>query len=312
MARSIKDGSNVVDIKTAPKTRGRKPKAAPAPAGTQAPDEERAPAFGHNQPDESLFLSWVQRLNRKDEEGDEIKLKLKNWRGQRKHLRLAAQAEGIVMGDLDDALKDLKTDQADLLSREERRRMYRIWLKLPVTQGSGAKVEKPKNDAAAEKQRWFDRGDQAGRLGKDRGFPEGTPPECMQSWLKGWDAGQEAVLKGSKLTGDAFKPKADAGTGGAPATAKGPSVSGDGSIVVFNEAHFKGGTELEDANMKTLLAEHRDLVEKAHNVAVVFGGKKRILKERDAEIEGGWYLDDGVKAPVSEPEIVAPTAEELA
>lgn len=360
MAQSINDTGKVasLDAARAAKGKGRgksKTPAADAAARLAAEEdagEERAPGLGHNQPSEGEFLRWVQRLRAQDTKVEEAALALKDQRGIRKDLRKEAQASGLVMGELDEAVKDLNTDQVDLVAREERRRLYRMWLGLPS--GTQGKLPLPKSDAEAEAARWFKRGEIDGRLGKPRVNPEGCPPERLQDYFKGWETGQEALMRGADLTmgafdntgvkkaaaaeiadkdplgvGDKAQGLADEGglTGGVKP--KGKAVNKTSSdpeptekpTLVLTEADFTPGTPLDDANVKSMIEAKREAFDAADRVVALFGTQRRVLKEPDDREPGGFYVDDGETAPVSDvepaaPEEIAavapPTAEELA
>lgn len=313
MAKNIRDGApNVVSIDTAKKTRGRKPKAA-QPEGA----EERAPAFGHNQPTAEDVRRWAHGCIALDVKIDEQKLVLKDLRGKKRDYRAEANGAGIILRELDEAIDELKTEQVDLLERQERLNFYRRALGLPVFV-DGAKKAKapPKTTAEDEETAWRKRGEQAALLGQPRTLPEGCPPDRIQAFLGGWDAEHENIMKKSPLTAGAFKEGAPLKDGtptleqdllpaGAPETVDG--------VLILRENHFVAGTKLEHANTRTLLPEHRELIPPAETVKAVFGSLVRVIKERDAECEGGFYVDTGGKdVPVSDPEPFVPTAETLA
>ncbi len=337
MAKSINDDDKVADLATHRAKAGGRGKAKGMKVIGESgvtiieddfiDGEERAPGLGHNQPTEGEFLRWVNRLNAKDDEVAACALLLKGKKGERRDLRKEAGGAGMVMGELDDALKDLKTDDVDLVAREERRRLYRTWLGLPI--GGQGKLPLPKNDAEAENARWFKRGDIDGRLGKPRVNPEGCPPERLQAYYKGWEHGQEALMRGADLTKAAFEKPADnglAGEGGLdggvkPKGGKVNKTSGDPeptekATLVLNEADFAAGTILEDANLKTLIPAKCEEFMAADRVVALFGTVRRILREPDDREPGGYYTDDGETAAVSDPEPAGPdappTAAELA
>jgi ribosome modulation factor len=281
-------------------------KAKAKPAAAAAPPEDldgvgeevqRAPAFGSNEPDEGVFLRWVNELERHEEKGEALKLAVTNWRKERKTKRAEAQAAGLVMGQLDQAIAELKTEQTDLLAQQLRLDIYRGWLDLPVLdRGQKGKALAEKISPDDEKAKWKKRGSQAGRLGKSRDLPEGIPPECIQPWLKGWDAGQEALMHGSPLTKGAFDGKT---------TAPAKEQVHHPKVLQLDESHFSTDTTLEEANMKTLLRDYIEHVGAAETVTVVFGQARRILKEPDADAPGGFYLDTGESdVPVTDPEPV--------
>ena len=75
--------------------------------GKDQPDTRRAPSFGSNEPDIGVFLKHVQILRAKEEELLKAKLLVKSVNKQKKDLRQAAKAEGIVLGELDRAKREL-------------------------------------------------------------------------------------------------------------------------------------------------------------------------------------------------------------
>ncbi len=304
MARKISDTStdNVVDINSAPKRSRGRPKGsankAKAEAQRLADDLNRglegpqvaaedvgetalgnSLGIGHNGHPEltpGIFLRWVQRLNQHEDKGDALKLQLKAWRTERKLLRKEANGDGIVLGQMDEALDDIKTESVDILAREDRRRDYHAWLGIPFEHPQEMKdLTDPDREAA----RWKRRGDQDGRLGKVREVPDGCPPECIAPYLSGHDEGTQVLMQRLPLTREGFDKD-----GAVKTTA--PAPTGDGGILILNEGHFAAGTALEDANLKTLLAEHHEAFMAADRVVALYGTRRRVLKEDD-------YLDDG-------------------
>ena len=286
--------------------------AAPVDADTdiasQDTDLRTAPAFGANEPDVGVFLKHVNILSNHEEKLEAWKLDGKNLKKQKRSLRADAIAAGIIMGELDRALEDANTDQVDLDAREQRYLLYMEWLGKPINhQGQLPGLPVP-TDTERTAMRWFNRGDVDGRMGRVRKAPEGCTGVDLQNYLKGWENGQRLLMQGSPLTAGAFN--AD----GTPKTAAElkPMADDDGKMVTFTEAHFGAGTELDDANLKTLLPGHKEAFHNVENVIAVFGDKKRVLKEPDIASPGGFYIDTGEDdAPVSAPEPVASSAAEF-
>lgn len=322
MARNINE--NVINIDSAPKKRQSAKAKAAAEAARLAADESRglkgpavddatdgsAQAYGHNGPapfDEGVFLRWVQKLNAHENKGDLLKLSLKNWRTERKLMRKDANGDGIVLGQMDEALEDLKTEQVDIAAREQRRRDYHAALGIPFVE---AQEMKEISDPDRLAKRWYQRGEVDGRLAKVREVPEGCPPECIRPYLSGHEAGTKVFLQSSPLTRDGFDKD---GNVKAPGAAPAPADTDSTAMLTLNESHFVAGTELEDANLKSLLGGHHEAFHNATNVIAVFGHARRILKERDADAPDGFYIDDGSDhTPVTDPEFVAPAAADLA
>ena len=288
MAKKITDltpGNNVVQMK---RGRGRPKGSGKAPPAAEG--GETAPGFGLNAPDQPLFLSHVNSIREQMGAVEVVKTALKNAKGTLKDRRKLAQAEGLVMRELDEALDALETENVDLLDRETRRRLYFEWLGLPVLslgKKAATAAAKPADD-------WFRRGDQAGRLGEERKAPEGCPPEHIQDWLKGHEAG--SALRTDKVAAVSARP-----VSGAPEGAERPS-----GILVLAEDAFLPGTELEDANLKTLQGDRMPEFNRAERVVALFGARRRILKEEDAACEGGFYVDRGEASDeISEVEVAA-------
>jgi hypothetical protein len=262
--------------------------------------EPQAPAFGANELDAGGFLQWVKKLNEHEDKGEEIKLKLKAWRTDRKLLRKEANGAGIILGQLDEALEDLKTEQVDIAAREERRRQYHEWLGIPFA-AQAELFPTASLDAEQEAKRWFKAGDVAGRLGKIRKQPAGIPAEHVQDWLRGYEAGQTVLMQNSPLTAGAF----DAG-GKLKEKNDQPPVTapvGDKGILVLSEEHFVAGTILDDANLKTLIEEHHAAFHASDRVVALFGTSRRILREPNDD--GTFYTDDGEQdTEVTQPEPV--------
>lgn len=264
-------------------------------------DVQRAPAFGANEPDQACFLKHVQILRKDAEDEGELKLKLKNRKKVTKDHRQAAKAEGIVLGELDRALADAETELVDLVARERRYSMYIGWLGKPLDfQADLPSILDNSPDVVAKG--WFNRGDQAGRLGKDRKAPDGIPPENISDWLKGYDAGQDLLMRNSPLTRSAFTDAASAGNAAVEALTE----KAKPGILVLREEDFIAGTDLEGANLKTLMEYRRADFDAAERVVALFGTQRRILRE---PLEDGVvYVDTGEDdVELTEPEDVAPT-----
>lgn len=328
MARNIKDTGPAVA--TTPRGRGR-PKGSTAAAAAQkaadmidavgknptaaAPQTDpdlapvTAPSFGANEPDAGVFLREVNKIRRQADEVEKKKLELKTEKGKLKDIRKLAAGVGLVMREVDEAIEALNTEHVDLIAREERRRLYFAWLGLPLGTQADLPGMPKATDTEADQFRWHKRGDIAGRLGEVRAVPEGCPPHCIQNFLQGWEHGQTVLMQGSVLTAGAFNPD------GSIKSTPGPDMAHEAAstMVTFTEAHFQAGTDLESANLRTLLPGHHESFHNAESVVAVFGSKKRILREPDATIPGGYYVDDGSEdSPVSEAEPAAPTAAEFA
>lgn len=292
----------------------------PPPPGDNGPPAEAkrstAPGLGHAEPDELIFLKHVALTNRAQEEVDKAKEVVKAARGKLRDARQLAKAEGIVLKELDDALEDAKTERVDLVAKEERRRLYRQWLGLPLVQGDLFEQDGRLPEIEQSKQRWRAMGETDGRLGRERAAPEGCPHHAEGDYLAGWDTGQELLARALNLTKDAFdeagelKPssadtaatsagsvatsassagssasEASAGTSSAEASADdAPAPASEpiaGEVLILGEKDFEETvTDLDDANRKTLtFASMRVRFDAAERVVAVFGDKRRILKE---------------------------------
>lgn len=327
MAKTMSGGAS------APAKRGRGRPPGSASKARPGASTDTAPGLGHNAPDEGVFLAWVQRLRRHEEKIAEAKALVKVQTNIRKDLRKEAGSHGLVMGDLDEALEDLAKEKVDLEAREERRRLYRTWLGLPT---GGGQIEAPLAHAAdpgGVKDRWTKRANQAGRLGEDPPL-EGSPPELHQDIMAAWHAGQEVVMRASKLLGAGFtgddRPvatpeevaAAKAEPEPAPAPAKG-KAKGKGkaaeaaapppepspafaSVLVLDGHAFPGVDEIDDCNRKVLAESKLPAWDAAETVLVIMGGKKRILKEpADGAREA--YEDTGEEdVPLSDVEEAGP------
>lgn len=293
MAKNVKDdgGDNVVPMKRGRgRPKGSTKKTTPGltvhtgdgnVTKAAAKAAETAPAFGHNRADESLFLRHVRDIRTQLGVIDNVKSLMKTEKGKLKDIRTLAKSEGIVMRELDEAIEALETEHVDLIAREQRRRLYFQWLGLPIEQQTQAF----NRDEAGF---WHNRGSIAGRLGEDRKVPDGVPPDRVQDWLKGWEAGQEALMRESPLTKGAFA-KPGEHTGAAPAAGNGETSDAPraaGGIFILKEDHFATDTGLEDASKATLLRDHLEAWEAAERVVAVFQGKRRILKEPGFEDTG--------------------------
>lgn len=328
MARKINE--NVVDINTAPKKRqSAKAKAAaeaarlaadesrglkgPAVDDDRDPDDERtAPGFGHNAPDVGVYLRHVQAIRRQQEKVEAAKLVVKAERGKLKDVRKLAQADGLVMKQLDEALEDLAVEHVDLIAQHKRRMLYHEWLGLNLNEQPELDLHAREGDTELDAKRWWKRGDLDGRLGRVREVPAGCPPEHLQDYLKGHDNGQEVLMRGLPLTKAGFD--ADGKVTDTPAEKPAADVDDPkGGILVMHEGYFVAGTDLENANLRTLLGEHHEAFMAADRVVALFGTRRRILREPDADADDGFYVDTGDDdVPVTDPEYVGPEAADLA
>lgn len=273
------------------------PKPAEAPAKTQqeildnqasAAVNVTAPSFGANEPDEPEFLKWVQIEIKDLEEIAILSAQLKARRGSRKDHRNDARGAGVILGDMDYAVKRATTEQVDVAAEFRRRALYCQWLGLEV--GTQAKLEVNARQTPEQvKKYWFGQGEKSGRLGKPRGtYPDGMPPENTVDHLSGWDHAQTKLLRNSPLTAGAFEKD---GSLKEEAAVDGPKV------LYLRESDFQAGIEIKDANRSTLFDDEKvKAFDAAENVCAVFGDKKRSIKEPG-------YVDDGdEKTPLSEVE----------
>lgn len=290
------------------------PTPAPKPA-KPAKAKENAPGFGHNAPDESVFLRHVHAIQQHIEGPLAVaKAKVKEENGKLKDLRQLAKADGLVLKELDEAVEDARTERVDLVAKEQRRRLYRQWLGLPMEQADLFEENEKTPSLAREQLRWKAQGNTDGRLGRNRVSPEGCPPNMDSHYLEGWDEGQAALMRASPLTAGAFN--ADGSVKGAPtdaATAAHDVMHGGDkpaetpaptpvAVLILGPTDFTV-EDLADANLKTLVSpDVTAKFEAAERVVAVFNGKRRILKEPG-------YVDDGV-GELSDEEEAAP--EELA
>lgn len=304
------------------------PKPSEAPADDKAAAkaarkaEAQAPGFGHNAPDESVFLRHVHAIQQ-FREGPlaAAKAKLKEENGKLKDLRQLAKADGLVLKELDEAVEDARTERVDLVAKEQRRRLYREWLGLPTEQADLFEEHEGTPSLARDQLRWKALGNTQGRLGGLRAAPDDCPPNMEKHFLEGYDAGQAALMKALPMTAGAFnadgsmKVAEDASTG--QAASEGGTEGADqapastapkpasAAVIVLGVADFDSDLTLEEANRRTLRTDElRERFDAADRVVAVFGAKRRILKEPG-------YVDDGEPSTeLSEEEEAAP--EELA
>ena len=309
MAENISNVVNLTRAKGRPKGSLSKRKAHEAAAkaeamiaGTAMPQPHvRAPSFGANEPDEPCFLKHVQAIRAKQEEINVQKMKLKVLRGQNKDLRNLAKSEGVVLGELDRALKDADTEDVDLGAREARYHLYMSWLGKPINYQAQLPLE-PRNTPELEARRWRKLGEQAGRLGKPRdAYPEGMAPEQRPNFLAGWDEGQEALMRKSPLTASAFDiidvPDDEPSSESSPAN----------TMLTLREVHFVAGIEIEEANRSTIFDDATlEAFDAAENVIAIFGKAKRIIKEP------GYVDDGGSDTPLSDVEALPDDEMDLA
>lgn len=315
---------------------GNTPKAAPdpapeKPAATRPPEDQRAPGLGHNAPDENLFLKHVHSITQfKEGPLAEAKAKVKELSGKLKDLRQLAKADGLVLKELDDAVEDARTERVDLAAKEERRRLYRLWLGLPTSTSDLAEEDAAIPSLAREQLRWEAMGNTAGRLGRDRGAPDDCPANMESHYDKGWTKGQAALLKASPLTAGAFdangdlkgpSPAAMAAAASATAAATGvengeadresaapaqaAAESQATAVLILGPTDFDTA-ELDEANRATLVSDAlRGRFDNAERVVAVFGGKRRIIKEPGYVDDGGHETELSEAEPAKPEEVAA-------
>ncbi len=303
---------------------------APAPDKAPAPKakaSENAPGFGHNAPDEGVFLRHVHAIQQ-HVEGPlaAAQAALKAEKGKLKDFRQAAKADGLVLKELDEAVEDARTERVDLVAKETRRRLYREWLGLPMEQADLFEEDEKTPSLARDQLRWKAQGNTDGRLARPRVAPDGCPPAMDSHYLAGWDEGQAALQRASPMLRDAFNadgtlksqtPAADAVTAsdvlgvveGLVEDVKNTVVQ---AIVILGPDDFPEGTALVDANLKTMRPDDGRLekFDAATRVVAVFEGKRRILKEPG-------YVDDGEgelseEEPAAEVEVAAAAGDDSA
>lgn len=289
------------------------------PAATPPADDKaakraaaQAPGFGHNAPDEGVFLRHVHAIQQfKEGPLAAAKAKLKEENGKLKDLRQLAKADGLVLKELDEAVEDARTERVDLVAKEQRRRLYREWLGLPFEQSDLFEEHEGTPSLAREQLRWKAIGNTDGRLGRTRAAPDDCPSNMESHYLAGWDEGQAALMKALPVTAGAFnadgsvKTTADPAPVGqptdAPASPAADNVVGIQAVVILGERDFDGiEGNLEEANRRTLANDTlRERFDAAERVVAVFGAKRRILKEPG-------YVDDGLaETPLSDEEDAA-------
>lgn len=301
---------------------GEKPAGAP-PADDKAARKaaDTAPGFGHNAPDEGVFLRHVHAIQQfKEGPLAAAKAKLKEENGKLKDLRQLAKADGLVLKELDEAVEDARTERVDLVAKEQRRRRYREWLGLPFDQADLFEEHEGTPSLAREQLRWKALGNTDGRLGRTRAAPDDCPSNMESHYLAGWDEGQAALMKALPVTAGGFnadgsvKTAADQPESGLrkeeldPTGRDGPApdnvvpMPAAVAVVILGEADFVDvDGNLEEANRRTLAHDVlRERFDAAERVVAVFGAKRRILKEPG-------YVDDGLaETPLSDEEEADP------
>lgn len=252
---------------------------------------DTAPSFGSNEPTASIFLQQVNILLAHEAKGEELKLSMQEWRKHKKTLRLGAQEAGIVMGELDQALKDHATELVDLRAKQIRYITYMAWLghDLGIGEINEPVTTAKATDTEEDLMRWTRKGDIAGRLGQPRELPKGIPAHAVQAWLLGHEAGQKVLMMDSPLTKGAFGKDGKLKSTPEPTSSSGESQK----LLRLTQANFQTGTEILDANLKTLLAGFHQAFHDAENVTAVFGSQVRVLKE--LMDDGTVYADTGAE-----------------
>jgi hypothetical protein len=284
-------------------------KAAPAPAaastgkthtGPPAADPGKtAKGFGANEVTQPVFLSHVQALNRLDDEKRAAQEVVKAINGKIKDQRQLAKADGIVLGELDEAVKDAKTERVDLVAKEERRRTYREWLGLPLVQGDLFEYDKKLPTLEQDRAKWRAIGNTDGRMGRDCRAPDHCPKIHIADYEHAWSDGQKALMQESPLTAGAFnedgsvketaKPDDQVETwdpskvGQQESTPAAPAAPAPAeAIVVFKTEDFLDTVQsVDDCSKATLsFAESKRRWEAADRVVVLFKGEDGVMKKR--------------------------------
>lgn len=144
----------------------------------------KAPAAGHNSElteaeRKSLFFHHYQKIQAQDEI-------VKAAAAERKRLRKLARADGIVLSDMDFAMRCAETDDPSIVPDELRRQMeIASWFSLPVQYQPDLFV-----DRAPADERFEAEGYTAGMKGKDANSGHSKGSKEDKAWLKGWEKGQ--------------------------------------------------------------------------------------------------------------------------
>ncbi len=127
----------------------------------------------------ALHWNWMEKCRAAD-------VKVHAARDERKRLRKAARADGMVLADIDFSIRCYDAEDQDLVTDELRRRAeIAAWHGLPVDYQAGFDFE-----GESPVQRAFREGEAMGISGKP------TPPagagEIEQAMLEGWHKGNKA------------------------------------------------------------------------------------------------------------------------
>lgn len=121
----------------------------------------------------------------------DISEQIKALQSERKSQRKTAQADGIVLADMDFAIKAMAAeDKQNVVDAENNRFKILFWLNLAP--GYQADLFK---DRAPVVERITGEGERAGLLGKDGVSPYEHGSEEDKAWLNGWRNGQNVLAK---------------------------------------------------------------------------------------------------------------------
>ncbi|WOF74162.1 hypothetical protein QMT40_001809 [Parvibaculaceae bacterium PLY_AMNH_Bact1] len=146
---------------------------------------------GDNVP-EGVFLSHVQKIIDANREVDEQSSILKGKQDARKRLRQAAKAEGIMLGELDQALELIDQEEEGVASLS-RVLKYAEMMRAPIgTQFKMFDEERPTLDVA------FDKGFNSSMQGIGTEECPYGPGEEREAYLKGWHEHQKRIAEEMK------------------------------------------------------------------------------------------------------------------
>ena len=150
---------------------------------------------GHNSgTSEELFLSHVNKLRALEAEKQSIM-------GKIRAAKKIAKDDGVVLGDLNWALKIAEADPAEAAEQHNRRLAYLRYLRAPIgTQMSFLEdVDSLHLSDEERATRWHDEGFSTGARGGNRHeCPHDPNSEAGRKWMDGYQAAQDQLAKGFK------------------------------------------------------------------------------------------------------------------
>lgn len=145
-----------------------------------------------NRDEEAVFLSHLNKLRIQQNKVAEVKAAFDAEKAVMTDLFRVAKTDGFTRKELQAILDDGASSRRDLTSEEQRRTQLRLWAGLPAgSQADLFDLPSPARDEVDAEGTGYT----MGLRGEDPVMPDAFSPNYLQAFMKGWEAGQEKLVK---------------------------------------------------------------------------------------------------------------------